>query len=344
MKKVVVHSAGGHEKLRLEEHPTPEPGAGEVLVETRSIGVNFADVVVRMGLYESAKKYVGWPITPGFECAGRVVRVGANVTDMAPGDEVVVLVRFGAYATHVVAPRPQVFRRPEKLDVVSAGAFFVVHLTAWYALEELCRLRPGAHVLVHSAAGGVGLALVRIAKLRGAEVTGVVGAAHKVEAVRVAGADHVIDRSSEPLWTAAERVAPNGFNAVLDANGVETLRQSYAHLAPTGRLIVYGAHTMLKRGKDKPSWVKLAIDFARTPWFHPLLLTNENRGVLGFNLSYLFDELSILHEALAALLPWVAAGNLLAPPVTPFPFEQVAEAHAALESGRTIGKVALVLD
>lgn len=344
MQKVVVHSAGGHDKLKLEEHPTPVPGPGEVLVATRSIGVNFADVVVRMGLYDSAKKYVGWPITPGFECSGRVLGVGANVTDLAPGDEVVALVRFGAYATHVVAPRVQVFRRPEKLDMVSAGAFFVVHLTAWYALAELSRIREGGRVLVHSAAGGVGLALVRIAKILGAQVTGVVGAPHKVEAVRAAGADHVIDRSNERLWQAAERIAPGGFHSVLDANGVETLRQSYAHLAPTGRLIVYGAHTMLKRGKDKPNWAKLAVDFVRTPWFHPLALTGENRGVLGFNLSYLFDETSMLTEALDALLPWIADGRLPAPPVTTFPFQKVAEAHAALESGRTVGKVTLLVE
>jgi NADPH:quinone reductase-like Zn-dependent oxidoreductase len=343
MHKVVVHAAGGHDKLKIEEHPTPEPWAGEVLVATQSIGVNFADLVVRMGLYESAKKYVGWPITPGFECAGRVLKVGAGVTDLVPGDEVIALVRFGAYATHVVAPREQVFRRPEKLDVLSAGAFFVVHLTAWYALAELCRLRPGRRVLVHSAAGGVGLALVRIAKILGAEVTGVVGAAHKVDTVRAAGADHVIDRSTEPLWKAAERMAPAGFHAVMDANGVETLRQSYAHLAPTGRLVVYGAHTMLKRGKDKPSYVKLAIDFVRTPWFHPLFLTNDNRGVLGFNLSYLFDEIAILHEALGALLPWIDDGRLPAPPVATFPLEKVVDAHAALESGSTVGKVVLVV-
>ena len=343
MQKVVVHRAGGHDKLKIEEHPTPEPGPSEVLVETRSIGVNFADLVVRMGLYESAKRYVGWPITPGFECAGRVLRIGANVTDLAVGEEVVALVRFGAYATHVVAPRAQVWRRPERLDPVAAGGFFVVHLTAWYALEELCRLRPSRRVLVHSAAGGVGLALVRFAKLRGAEVTGVVGAEHKMDAVRTAGADHVIDRSKEPLWESAERIAPNGFHAVLDANGVDTLRGSYAHLAPTGRLVVYGAHTMLRRGKDKPSWVKLAVDFARTPWFHPLVLTNDNRGVLGFNLSYLFDELSILEEALRVLLPWIADGSLPSPPMTTFPFERVAEAHAALESGDTVGKVALVV-
>ena len=344
MKKVVVHSAGGHDKLKLEEHPTPEPGVSEVLIETRTIGVNFADLVVRMGLYESAKKYVGWPITPGFECTGNVVRVGAGVTDLAPGDEVVALVRFGAYSTHVVAPRAQVFPRPERLDTVQAGAFFVVHLTAWYALEELCRLRPGRRVLIHSAAGGVGLASVRIAKIRGAEVTGVVGAPHKVDAVHAAGADYVIDRSAVPLWKTAERISPSGFHAVLDANGVETLRQSYAHLAPTGRLVVYGAHTMLRRGKDRPSWIKLAVGLARTPWFHPLLLTNDNRGVLGFNLSYLFDEISILAEALAVLVPWIESGRLPSPPVTTFPFEKVADAHAALESGRTVGKVALVVE
>ncbi|MBM4361241.1 MAG: alcohol dehydrogenase catalytic domain-containing protein, partial [Deltaproteobacteria bacterium] len=222
-RRVVVHSAGGHERLCIESPPRPEPGPGEVRVRVRAIGVNFADVVVRMGLYESAKEYVGWPITPGFECAGWVDALGPGVSDLRVGDEVVALVRFGAYATDVVAPRAQVFPRPAALPLEDAGAFFVVHLTAWYALRELCRLRPGSRVLVHSAGGGVGLALVRMATHLGAEVTGVVGAGHKVGAVRAAGALHVVDRSAEPLWPAVERAAPGGFHAVLDANGVDTL-------------------------------------------------------------------------------------------------------------------------
>src|ERR1041384_5988777 len=156
MRKVLIRKAGGWDRLEMVTAPDPEPGDGDVVVKTHAMGVNFADLVVRMGLYESAKKYVGWPITPGFECAGRVVRAGAGVTDLSPGDEVVVLVRFGAYATHVVAPRAQVFRRPEKLDVIQAGAFFVVHLTAWYALEELCRLRAHRRGLAPSAGGGGG--------------------------------------------------------------------------------------------------------------------------------------------------------------------------------------------
>src|SRR5688572_16383115 len=218
MKAVVVHRPGGLDKLVIETRDDPRVTAGQVLVETEAIGVNFADCVVRMGLYESAKKYVGWPITPGFECAGRVTAIGPGVDGLSLGDRVIALVRFGAYATHVVAPYRQVFPVPPELTIVGASAFLVGHLTAWYALRELCKLRPGMRVLVHSAAGGVGCALVQIARACGCEVVGVVGASHKREAVAELGAV-VIDKSRENLWTEARRLAPDGYDVVLDANG-----------------------------------------------------------------------------------------------------------------------------
>jgi NADPH:quinone reductase-like Zn-dependent oxidoreductase len=342
VKRIVIHKAGGFDALKLETSPDPIAAPGEVLVETQSIGVNFADCVVRMGLYSSATRYVGWPITPGFEFAGVVKQVGEGVDDVSVGSSVIGVTRFGAYSSHVCVPRHQIFAIPNGLSVLQAGAFPTVSLTAWYALNECSRLRPGNRVLIHSAAGGVGSAAVQIAKNLGCYVVGVVGASHKVDAVRELGADAVIDKSREKLWAAAEQHAPEGYQSILEANGVETLRQSYAHLRPTGRVVIYGFQSMMTRGSGRPNWLKLAWDYLRMPRFNPLWMTDANRGVVAFNLSYLFAEQAMLQEAMTPLLADVAAGKLRVPRVTTFPLEKAREAHEALQAGQTVGKLALV--
>jgi synaptic vesicle membrane protein VAT-1 len=340
MWRVLVRSAGGYDKLETVTEPEPDPralGPDEEIVEVEAIGVNYADCIVRMGLYASAKEYVGWPITPGFEIAGRT----------RDGRDVMAITRFGGYASRVVVPKHQIFPRPPGFSAAEAAAFPAVHLTAWYALFELCKLREGMTLLVHSAAGGVGSALVALGKRAGCRVVGVVRGAHKVEHVRALGADEIIDKASSDLWSAAKRFAPRGYDVVLDANGVETLRESFAHLAPTGRLVVYGFATMLPRGggaggRGKPSWAKLARDWLRTPRFDPLTLTNDNKSVMAFNLSYLFERGDIVTEAMDALFGFVADGTLRPPRVESFPLDRVADAHRALESGRTVGKLVLV--
>jgi NADPH:quinone reductase-like Zn-dependent oxidoreductase len=342
MQRVVIHRAGGYEQLRLETHPDPRPAAGEVCVRIEASGVNYADCVVRMGLYDSARELRGWPITPGFEFAGRVAEVGADAAGLAPGDAVFGVSFFDAYATHVVVPRHQLFPLPAGLTMEQAATFPAVFLTAWFALFELAHPRPGAVLLVHSAAGGVGSALLQLARIAGCRVVAVVGAAHKVEAARRLGADVVIDKSREDLWRAAERAAPPGFDVVLDANGVATLGESYRHLASPGKLVVYGFHSMLPREGGRPDWLKLAVDWLRTPRFSPLALTKENRSVLGFNLSYLFGRPDILERSMADLLGWLGAGRLTPLRVSPYPLARVADAHRAVESGQTVGKLVLI--
>ena len=343
MRKVVIHRAGGYERLRVETAPDLAPGPGEVRVDVAFAGVNYADCVVRMGLYASAKKYVGWPITPGFEVAGTVGAVGPGVDASLLGAEVVAVTRFGGYASQVVVPRHQVFARPSRLSVAQAAAFPAVHMTAQVALFELAHPRPGEHVLVHSAAGGVGSALVQLAKAAGCHVTAVVGSSHKVAAARDLGADAVIDRSTEDLWARAEALRPSGYDVVLDATGVATLRGSYAHTAPLGRLVVYGFHSMLPREGGRPNWLSLAVDWLRTPRFNPLDLTTSSRSVLAFNLSFLFDRTELLADGMKRLFDALDDGTLRPPAVTVFPFEDVAKAHAALESGSTVGKLVLAL-
>jgi NADPH:quinone reductase-like Zn-dependent oxidoreductase len=342
VKHISIAKAGGFDRLRYVDAPDPKLGAGEVRVEVRAAGVNFADVVIRLGLYESAKKYVGWPITPGFEVAGVVAELGEGVTDLEVGERVFGVTRFGGYTSQICVPRGQLLRMPASLSFAQAATFPTVHLTAYYALREALRTRPGQTVLIHSAAGGVGLAALQLAKADGLVSIGLVGSPRKRDIALDYGASAVIDRSSQDVWLEVERLAPAGLNYVLESNGAETLRPSYSHLKPTGRLIVYGFTGMLSRGSAHPNWPKLAVDYLRTPRFNPLQLVDSNKGVIGFNLSYLFEEQGLLTEAMGRMIGELEAGTLRPLPVTEFALQDARAAHEALQSGTTIGKLALI--
>lgn len=342
MKKIVIHSPGGYNKLKIVSFPDPIPDKGEVLVETEAAGVNFADCAVRWGLYESAKKFVGWPITPGFEYSGTIKAVGSGVNKVKAGDKVMGVSLFNAYSTHVVVAQNYVFPVPKSFTMPQAAGFPAVFLTGYHALYQQVRLRRGMKVLIHSAAGGVGSSLLQLGKIAGCETVGIVGSSHKIKVAKEFGADHVIDKSKQDLWAEAEKIAPAGYDVILDANGVSTLKQSYAHVLPSGKLVIYGFHSMLaKDKKGRVNWVKLAVDYLRTPRFNPLNMTNENKSLITFNLSFLFDRADILSEAMNDLLRWADEGKLKAPVVTCFPFEDVAKAHQAIESGQSVGKLIL---
>ncbi|HEX6927990.1 MAG TPA: medium chain dehydrogenase/reductase family protein [Gammaproteobacteria bacterium] len=344
MQKIVIPSPGGYDRLVIEDAPDPVPGPGEVLIDVGAAGVNFADCITRMGLYASAREFAGYPMTPGFEVAGTVTATGKGVRDLEPGAVVMGVSLFNAYQSKVALPRAQVFRVPYHWSIPQAAGFPAAFLTAWYALFELAHARMDQTVLVHSAAGGVGQALVQLAKLAGCRVAGVVGSAHKIAAVDALGADCVIDKSGEDLWATASLFAPEGYDVILDANGVATLRDSYEHLAPGGKLIIYGFHSMFRKGFGRAPWFKLARDWLRTPRFNPLHMTQANRSVLAFNLSFMTHRHDVLARAMQQLLGWANDDRIKPLPVKTFPFADVAAAHRALESGATAGKLILQLD
>jgi NADPH:quinone reductase-like Zn-dependent oxidoreductase len=177
--------------------------------------------------------------------------------------------------------------------------------------------------------------------LHNLHVTGVVGRSHKVEYVRELGADAVIDKSTQSLWDEAKRLCPDGYDLAFDANGPETLAQSYTHLKPTGKLLVYGFHTLLPKQGGRINYLKAALGMLRMPRFNPLSMTSENKGVVGFNLSFLFARTDLLHAAVNDLASWLEAGIIQAPKVRSFALADVTQAHRALESGETTGKVVL---
>jgi NADPH:quinone reductase-like Zn-dependent oxidoreductase len=342
MKKIVIHRPGGFRRLKIESFPDPSPAEDQVVVETKAIGVNYADCIVRMGLYASAKKYVGWPITPGFEFSGVVQKAGKNVKDLEVGSKVFGVTRFNAYSTHVVAPRDQLFIIPENVTYAEASAFPAVFLTAYYAVHLVVKIYPGSTILIHSAAGGVGSALLQLCKQAGWRTIGIVGSTHKVEAAKQMGADIVIDKSKEDLWKKVETYAPEGCDVVLDGNGVITLKESYKHLKPTGKLISYGFHSMFPKKSGIPNYLKLALAYLRTPKFNPIDMNSKNRSLVTFNLSFLFDRKNLFKIAMDSLYSWLKEGKIRLPKVTTYPFEEVARAHRDLQSGLTTGKLVLV--
>jgi NADPH:quinone reductase-like Zn-dependent oxidoreductase len=342
MQKIVIHKPGGFNRLKIESFADPVPGDDQIVVKTKAIGVNYADCVIRMGYYASAKEYVGWPITPGFDFSGIVENVGNNISTFKPGDRVFGVSRFDAYATHVVVPENQLYHLPDNRSFEEGGAFPTIYLTAYYALHMSVKLFPQSTILVHSAAGGVGCALLQLSRNAGWQTIGVVGNSDKIEIAEDMGATHIIDKSRQDLWAEVEKIVPDGLDAVLDGNGYITLRDGLKHLRSNGKLIAYGFHSMFPRKYGMPNPLKLAIDYFRTPRFNPLGMHDKNYSLVTFNLSFLFHRTDLLKAATEDLTTWFADGKISMPPIKSYPFTESAQAHRDLQSGRTVGKLVLL--
>lgn len=344
MKKIVIHSAGSYDKLKIEEHTGLNPKDNEVLIEAKAIGINYADVCVRFGVYESAKEYVGWPITPGFEVSGTIKAVGKNVTNWSVGQKVIGFTLFNAYASEVCVPETQVLPIPKGFNMEEAAGFPAVFFTGYHALYQQAYIPKNSTIMIHSAAGGVGTALTQLCKAAGHKVIGVIGSSHKKEYLEKFNPDHIIDKSKEDLWQKAEEYAPGGYQVIFDANGASTLKDSYKHLRPTGKLIVYGAHSLLPKSGGRLNYLKAGLGLLKTPRFSPMEMISSNKSVLGFNLSFLFQEKDLIEECTSKLIELTETGVMKPIPVTTFKFEEVAKAHQLIESGKSVGKIILTLN
>ena len=343
MRKIVISSAGSYEKLALQEFPDPELcNSSDVLIDVCYSGINYADVLVRMGVYESAKQYVGWPITPGFEVSGRVSKIGSDVTEFKLGDEVVGFTLFNGYSSKICLPKDQIIRLPKHFQLEQGACLPAAHMTAYYALYQIFHLAPESLLLVHSAAGGVGSALVSLAAGRGHRVVGVVGNPSKKSYVSALGAIEVFARGDDGFnYDQVTSKYGHNFDAVFDANGYTTLSFSYDALKPTGKLVSYGSHNLLPKRGGKLNYLKAAFGLLKTPRFNPLNLITDNKAIVGFNLSFLFEYELLKTDCLNGLMHMVTE-NLIPPPqVKVFGIQDVADAHQFLESGESVGKLAL---
>ncbi len=335
MKRVIVRRPGGHDALELVTEEDPVPGPGQVRVRVRAAGINYADTIVREGWYEAAKGL--YPLTPGFEYAGVVD--ASDSPSFKPGDWVFGFTRFGGYASVQLTS-------PERLRPIPPGWSFSdcagipgVHFTAYHALHQVAKVVAGETLLVHSAAGGVGTALLQQAALAGCKSIAVVGSLKKAEVALALGASSVVVRGPS-LWKEIDALAPSGFDAIFDANGITTPRPGFERLKLGGRLVMYGFAEMFPRG-GRPSKLSLAWNWLRVPRFSPLDMTATNRAVLGFNVVFLTERSDFAQAGFDAITGWMKSGRLKKAPVTEFPVERVADAHRALEAGDTVGKLVL---
>jgi len=336
VRQVVIVRHGAPEVLQSREAADPVPGAGEIRIAVRAAGVNFADVLARLGLYPDAPKP---PVVVGYEVSGVVDAIGPGVATHRTGDRVVALTRFGGYADRAIVPADLAFAIPGQLDHASAAAIPVNYLTANIALQRMANLAAGETVLVHGAGGGVGIAATQIAKLRGATVLGTASAS-KHEAIRAIGVDHAIDyRRGDIVGDVRRLTNGRGVDVVLDPIGGRSFADSYRLLAPLGRLIIYGVSSMA--GGERRSLLRALTVLVQMPRFKPLSLMNRNRGVFGLNVGHLWDERARLADAMRQVLDDVAAARLRPIVARTFPLERADDAHRFMQSRSNIGKVVL---
>lgn len=327
-----VDKKGSLKHLYIKQDMLPEPMAHEVTVEVKAIGLNFADIFAVIGLYSATPPY---PFTPGLEYAGIISRVGEAVKDFKPGDHVMGVTRFGAYTTALNIDAQYVALLPQGWSLIEGAAFLVQALTAYYALVPLGNLQKEQTILIHSAAGGVGLQANRIAKKFDAFTIGVVGNEAKFKVLKEEGYHKMLIRSDNFMKEVKETLEGRELNLVLEATGGKFLQWSYDLLAPMGRLVCYGSAQFTPESQ-RPNYLKLAWKYLTRPKLDPLKMITDNKSVMAFNLIWLYERASLMHQ----LLREIQALKLEAPYVGEiYPFNQLPQALNHLRSGQTVGKV-----
>jgi len=324
--------------LSVRETPDPEPGPGEVRIRVRACGLNFAEVMARQGLYPDAPKP---PCVLGYEAAGVVDALGPGTDGPAVGTPVVALTRFGGHADVVCAPAAQVLPLPDGMDFETAAAIPVTYLTAYHMLFRVANLQPGAKVLVHMAAGGVGIAVLQLcATVPGVETFGTASAG-KHGVLREEGCTHPIDyRGTDYARRVRELTGGAGVDVVLDPLGGKDWATGLSLLRPVGHLVAYGFANIASGERRNP--LRLVGQALRIPRFTPLGLMNGNRSVSGVNIGHLWPEVELLRAELSAVLELWREGKVRPRIDSVHPFTAAGAAHARLTERRNVGKVILV--
>lgn len=339
MRQVWITRAGPPEVLQVKEAPDPTAKAGEVRIRVEASGVNFADIMGRMGVYPDLPSI---PVVPGYEVSGRIDAVGAGVEADWVGRDVIALTRFGGYADVVCVPAKQIFARPASLSALEGAALPVNYFTAWQLVVVMGGLKAGETVLIHSAGGGVGIAATQIAKHIGARVIGTASAGKHAE-LRAMGVDHLIDYRTEDFEMRVREITNGrGVELILDAVGGESFKKGYRVLAPTGRLGMFGASS-LAEGKQRNVLALLSM-LVNTPWlqFNPLRLMNANKGVFGVNLGHMWGEIDRMRAWGERLLDLAGQGVVKPKIAKTFRFDEAPSAHHFMQDRHNIGKVLLV--
>jgi NADPH:quinone reductase-like Zn-dependent oxidoreductase len=330
MEAVVITKHGGPRVLEVQEQPDPKTGSGQVRIDVAASGVNFADVMARMGLYPDAPDT---PCVVGYEVAGTIVELGEGVEGLTPGERVLASTQFGGYASQVVAMASDVVALPEELSFEQGAAIPVNYGTAWAGLIGYGNLQPGERVLIHSAGGGVGIAATQIANRLGVEVYGTASPGKHARCVEL-GLGHAIDYT-KPGW---ERGLPK-FDVIMDAVGGASFRRSYDLLRPGGRLVAFGASSVVSGERKNVVTALRAV--ARMPRFNLIKQMSESKAVIGLNMLSLWKDRGTLEPWIAPLREMLDDGTIKPVVAEAFSFRDAGAAQNMITERRNVGKVVL---
>lgn len=329
-----VFKPGSLNKLKLTTEELAKPNKYEVTIQVKAIGLNYADIFAIMGLYSATPKE---PFIPGLEFAGVVTEVGENVNTYKVGDRVMGVTRFGAYTTHLNIDQRYIMPLPSDWSFEEGAAFPVQVLTAYYGLITLGNLQKGQTVLIHSAAGGVGLLANRIVKKIGGYTIGVVGSESKFEILRKEGYDRFLIRSKNFKKDVINALEGKELNIVMETTGDKFFNWSYDLLAPMGRVISYGSAQFTPSGQA-PFYPLLVLKYLFRPRVDPLSMIKANKSLMAFNLIWLYEKANLMKE----LLDEIFKLNLEKPIVgRTYEFNELPRALKDFKSGDTIGKLVI---
>jgi alcohol dehydrogenase len=324
------------DRLQLMQEPMQPLQPHAVRVEIKSIGLNFADIFAIMGLYGATPE---GSFVPGLEYAGIVVETGSAVSKIKTGQRVMGVTRFGAYTTHVDIDERYVVALPEHWSYDEGAAYLVQVLTAYYALTELAGIKQGQTVLIHSAAGGVGIWANRIAKKYDAYTIGSVGSSGKLSLLQDEGYDRGIVRDKDFSRKLKAALDDRQLDIVLECIGGSILMDSYKAMGRMGRMIVYGSARYAHPG-SKPNYIHLLKKYLTRPKIDPQKMIESNKSIMGFNLIYLFEKADLMHRLLGQLEEMSPGKPLIG---HRFAFDQLKEAITLFQSGKTTGKVVVTV-
>jgi NADPH:quinone reductase-like Zn-dependent oxidoreductase len=336
MRQVWITKHGAPEVLQVREAPDPEPGEGQVRIRVKNAGINFADLMARVGLYPDAPKV---PCVVGYEVSGTIDAVGPGAHDgLAVGDRVFGMPRFGGYTDVIALDAGQVIRMPEKMTFEEAAALPVVYLTAYHMMIFTGSLRRGSSVLIHSAAGGVGVAAIQIAKTRGCTILGVASAG-KHDFLRKLGVQHPIDAAGDYVSAVRGIVGDRGVDLILDPVGGRSWTEGYELLGSCGRLVAFGLSAAAS-GK-KRSLLHALSQVVKIKKWSPMKLMEDNKCVQGTNMGHLFDRLDLLRPQFEELSAMYVRGEIKPHVDKTFSFDDAPAAHHHIHDRKALGKVLL---
>lgn len=340
MKAWVAMRYGGADVMVLREWDRPVPGNGEVLVRVRAIGLNFADLFARMGVYPLTPPP---PFVPGLEFSGEVEATGEGVTDFSPGTRVMGYSRHGSHAEYVALKASLLLRMPQELSFPEAAAFPAVSMTAYHGLVQLAHLQKGEKLLIHAAAGGVGLATLQLARSVGAEIFATAGSDEKLAVAARHGAQYVINYTTHDFASEVRTLTGDyGVDVIMDSVGGKVFRKGWPLLAPMGRYILFGVAAVT--GGGGLNRLKAARVLGSMPPVFPSTLIVRNKGIFGFNLGTLTGKERYLREAADEIVRLLSQGVMLPIIGRVFPFSEMREAHRYLQSRQSVGKVVITLE